>query len=131
MADKELGVYQRALQAVDHMVAYVDRDYTYRAVSGGYTHFFKRPASEIVGLTAAELHGRERFEQAIKANLDKIFAGAEPFSDQLQINSDGQTLTVRSDFEAVVDARGGGRVEPGRQRGVTLEPVRVHEHARM
>lgn len=65
------------LGALEDLVSIVDCNYRYVAVSHGYSLFFGLTAKQIIGKSAAELHGQEIFEQTLKANLDLALTGEE------------------------------------------------------
>lgn len=65
------------LAALEDLISIVDHEYRYVAVSYGYSLFFGKQAKDIIGKTAAELHGQEIFRQVLKPNLDLALAGEE------------------------------------------------------
>lgn len=69
-------------------ISIVGSDYRYRRVNPVYERNWGLPAEKIVGMHVAELMGSEVFEQKLKPNLDRCFAGedlryADWFSDVL------------------------------------------------
>jgi PAS domain S-box-containing protein len=76
-AEHDLRRYETILSAVVDPISYVDRDYVYRAVNDAYASYAKRPRKEIVGLTVAELIGKEAFEEHVKPHLDRCFTGEQ------------------------------------------------------
>jgi two-component system cell cycle sensor histidine kinase/response regulator CckA len=54
-----------------------NRDYTYQAVNESYCRAHNKTREEVIGRTVADIWGEERFNTAIKAHLDKCFAGNE------------------------------------------------------
>jgi PAS domain S-box-containing protein len=69
-------------------ISIIGSDYRYRRVNPVYERNWGVPAEKIVGMHVAELMGNEVFEQKLKPNLDRCFAGedlryADWFSDVL------------------------------------------------
>lgn len=60
-------------------ISIVGRDYRYRRVNPVYERNWGVPAEKVIGMHVADLMGSETFEQKLKANLDRCFAG-EDFS---------------------------------------------------
>jgi PAS domain S-box-containing protein len=58
-------------------ISLVGTDYRYRRVNPVYERIWQMPAERIVGKHVAELLGTRDFEQKIKPNLDRCFAGEE------------------------------------------------------
>jgi len=61
-------------------VSVVGRDYRYRRVNPVFLRNWGRPGVQVVGMHVKDVVGAELFEQKIKPNLDRCFAG-EDFSD--------------------------------------------------
>lgn len=55
--------------------SFVDADYVYRYVNRTYLDYWGQQASEIVGKRVASLVGEERFQQIVKARIDRAMAG--------------------------------------------------------
>ncbi|MBI2953868.1 MAG: PAS domain S-box protein [Chloroflexi bacterium] len=53
----------------------VDRNYVYRSVNRLYVEMNARPADQIVGHTVADLLGETVFQNVVRPNLDRCFAG--------------------------------------------------------
>src|SRR5207245_8554482 len=77
-----------ALEAWDHLtvqvfeslpdrVSIVGKDYRYRRVNPVFVRNWSTPAAKIVGMHVADLVGAEVFEQKVKPNLDRCFAGED------------------------------------------------------
>jgi PAS domain S-box-containing protein len=58
-------------------MAIVGRDYRFQRVNPVYEQYWGIPAGKTVGMHAAEIMGREDFEQRGKSDLDRCFAGEE------------------------------------------------------
>jgi PAS domain S-box-containing protein len=75
---------QRAEYLIRHVfesspdrVSIIDRDYTYRRINPVGERDFKIPAEQVVGRHVGELIGCDIFEQKIKPQLDRCFAGED------------------------------------------------------
>jgi PAS domain S-box-containing protein len=88
-------------------VAVVGRDYRYRRVNPVYERLWQMPAERIVGMHVAELLGTEVFEQTIKPELDRCFAGEEVKYTNWFVDARGRSYIavsyspLRPDSEAV------------------------------
>lgn len=58
-------------------ISIIGADYRYRRVNPVYERNWGLPAEKIVGMHVADLMGSEVFEQKIKPNLDRCFAGED------------------------------------------------------
>jgi len=69
-------------------ISIIGKDYRYRRVNPVYERNWGVPAEKIIGMHVSDLTGNEAFEQKLKPNLDRCFAGedlryADWFSDVL------------------------------------------------
>jgi PAS domain S-box-containing protein len=55
----------------------VGRDYRYRRANPVYERIWQTPAEKVMGMHVSDLVGLEIFEQTVKPNLDRCFAGEE------------------------------------------------------
>jgi PAS domain S-box-containing protein len=58
-------------------ISIIDTEYRYRRVNPVYEKNWGIPAENIVGMHVADLVGHELFEQKLKPNLDRCFAGQD------------------------------------------------------
>jgi PAS domain S-box-containing protein len=58
-------------------ISIIGPDHRYRRVNPIYERNWGLPADQIVGMHVAELMGREMFDEKLKRNLDRCFAGEE------------------------------------------------------
>ncbi len=72
-----LSVYQKIVSSSKEAMAFVDRDYIYRAVNPFYEQKFGLPSDQIVGSRVAEIVGENVFTTIIKPYLDRALAGEE------------------------------------------------------
>jgi|GEM_PF-2498216 len=67
--------YTKMIATTRNMLSFVDKTYTYRAVSQGYVDTFKTPHEKLIGKRVDEIHGHERFQTVLKPLLDSSFRG--------------------------------------------------------
>jgi PAS domain S-box-containing protein len=77
-------------------VAVIGRDYRYQRVNPVYERNWGMPAERIVGMHVAELRGSEMFEQALRSNLDRCFAGEQVTYGEWLTNAVGRVYHVRT-----------------------------------
>jgi PAS domain S-box-containing protein len=77
-------------------VAVIGRDYRYRRVNPVYERNWGIRAEQIVGMHVVELRGGEMFEQALRANLDRCFAGEQVAYGEWLTNAVGRVYHVRT-----------------------------------
>jgi PAS domain S-box-containing protein len=73
----------------DGMVV-IGRDYRYQRVNPVYERTWKMPAERIVGLHVTDLFGRQVFEQTLRPNLDRCFAGEQVAFAEWFLNASGR-----------------------------------------
>ena len=71
----ELALYKMMVNAALDSITLIDRNYTYRIVTDAYLGARQLKKDNILDHTVADVWGKEAFEQAIKANLDRCFQG--------------------------------------------------------
>jgi PAS domain S-box-containing protein len=76
-AEEALRRYQAVVASISDPISFVDRDYRYRLVNDAYARYAKRSREEILGLSIAELLGKEAFEELVKPHFDRCLAGDE------------------------------------------------------
>ncbi len=69
--------YEFIVNTSREFMTLADQNYTYEAVNESYCQAHNKTRQEIIGRTIADLWGEERFNTAIKAQLDRCFAGSE------------------------------------------------------
>ncbi|MDD3344747.1 MAG: EAL domain-containing protein, partial [Sulfurospirillaceae bacterium] len=72
---KDLEQYKKIVSSSDDLLALIDKNYRYLAISGGYLTFFNRTEEEILGRSMPELLGEEYFNTYIKEYSDKALSG--------------------------------------------------------
>ena len=71
----ELKRYEQIISSTKDLMSFIDTQYTYKAVNQSYLDAFQKKQDEIIGLTIAELHGKDQFEKIIKPNFDRCLTG--------------------------------------------------------
>jgi len=67
----------QVFESLPDRVSIVGRDYRYRRVNPVFERTWRMPAEQLVGMHIADLVGTEAFEQKVKPNLDRCFAGED------------------------------------------------------
>lgn len=67
--------YEFIANAAGEFMTLIDRNYVYTAANNAYCDAHGKSPNEIVGKTVADIWGREKFENTIKAYLEKCFEG--------------------------------------------------------
>ncbi|MBC53466.1 MAG: hypothetical protein CMQ34_06465 [Gammaproteobacteria bacterium] len=86
---------QRSLlvDALPILIALIDENFCFREINAGYSHWFERPAEQIIGRSVAELIGRDMFESS-RAFMQAALAGEEVVFEQLFPQLDGKLMPV-------------------------------------
>ncbi len=93
----DLERYKKIVSSSDELLSFIDKNYTYLAISEGYVRFFGKPKEEILGKSMAELFGQRQFEKDLKPLSDRALGG-ESFENELWLKSlsgDYQYLHVK------------------------------------
>ena len=75
MMFRELKLYETMVTSVSDPISFVDRNYVYRMVNNAYESKVNRKPEDIIGLTVADLLGRDTFQKIVKPRLDRCFGG--------------------------------------------------------
>lgn len=73
--ESELKQYAQIVSYTREFLSIIDKTYTYLSVNQFYLDAFQIKKDQIVGRTMADLHGKERFENTIKRDVDRALAG--------------------------------------------------------
>lgn len=73
--NQDLERYKTIVSNSDDLLAFIDKEYRYLAVSNGYIHFFDAPKDKIIGYSLPELFGKEYFEKELKSSSDRVLNG--------------------------------------------------------
>ena len=82
----DLERYKQIVSSSDELLSFIDKNYTYLAISEGYVKFFDKPKEEIIGKRLAELFGEEYFERHLKGLGERALAG-ESFENEFWLKS--------------------------------------------
>lgn len=80
-SESELMVYRQMVSNVSDLMAFVDRDYIYRAANDAYCLYHDKEKEEIIGRSVAKLHGEETFQERIKPGIDQALKGKDVLYD--------------------------------------------------
>jgi PAS domain S-box-containing protein len=75
--EETLRKYERIVSTSKDLMALLDRNFVYQAVSDSYLKAHCRARAEIIGSTVADLIGSERFERDIRTRLERCLTGEE------------------------------------------------------
>ena len=89
-------------------MAVIGRDYRYQRLNPVYERSWKMPADRIVGLHVSDLHGSEVFEQILKPNMDRCFAGEQVSFAEWFVNTRRPVLLLGDLRATAVGLRAGG-----------------------
>jgi PAS domain S-box-containing protein len=75
--EKSLRKYERIVSTSKDLMALIDQNFVYQAVSDSYLKAHCRTRAEIIGCTVSDLIGSERFDRDIRKRLEQCLAGEE------------------------------------------------------
>ena len=75
--EETLRKYERIVSTSKDLMALIDQNFVYQAVSDSYLKAHRRGRAEIIGNTVADLIGSERFDKDIRKRLERCLAGEE------------------------------------------------------
>src|SRR5256712_794890 len=107
-------------------VAVIGRNYRYQQVNPVYERNWSMPAETIVGMHVAELRGGDAFEQALKATLDRCFAGEQVSYGEWPTSAVGRGYHVRA-YTALRSPSNEVNAAPVISRDLTQHMVAVEE----
>ena len=67
----------QVFESAPDILSIVGRDYRFLRLNPAYERTWQKPADAMVGMHVADLFGTEVFEQQIKPNMDRCFAGED------------------------------------------------------
>lgn len=73
--EQDLMLYEMIMATTEDQMAYIDRNYIYRAVNVAYTKMTGISREKIIGKTVRDVMGENFFVNISKPNLDKVFKG--------------------------------------------------------
>lgn len=126
---EEMLRYKQIVSASRDFLAFVDRNYRYRAVNDVYVRSFQRPRDQIIGRTIGEILGEKRFQEGVRQYFDRCLAGESvDFSLVIETPEQGQRQ-MRVHYDPYRD-------QDGRVQGVVLvsrdvtDVVRIEQELR-
>ena len=72
-----VNAYEEIVNRSSDYITLINRDYVYEIANDAYCRQIGRSRDEVIGRTVSDVWGQERFERAIKPNLDRCFAGEQ------------------------------------------------------
>jgi PAS domain S-box-containing protein len=75
--EEELRIYECIVATANEHMAFIDKNYIYKAVNDTYLKAHKKRREEIVGHSIVELFGQEMFTKKLKPHADRCLAGEE------------------------------------------------------
>jgi PAS domain S-box-containing protein len=76
-AEESLRQYERIVSTSKDLMALIDRNFIYQAVSDSYLNAHARTRDEIIGMTVADLMGDDRFEKEYRVKMEQCLKGEE------------------------------------------------------
>ncbi|MFD2113270.1 PAS domain-containing protein [Thiorhodococcus fuscus] len=67
--------YRKLMSFTDDLIALVDRNYVYEWVNDAVLRLYRKTYEAVIGHSAAELLGRDHFENEVKPRFDRCLAG--------------------------------------------------------
>jgi PAS domain S-box-containing protein len=79
MTERKRAEYliRQVFESSPDAISVVGRDYRYRRVNPFHERLWGTPRETTIGMHVAEVVGTELFEQRVKSNLDRCFAGED------------------------------------------------------
>ena len=72
-----VNAYEEIVNRSTDYITLINRDYVYEIANDAYCRQIGRSRAEVIGHTVSDVWGDERFESAIRPNLDRCFAGEQ------------------------------------------------------
>lgn len=109
--------YEEMISATGDLIAFLDRDYVYRAVNDAYAAAFGLARAQLIGRRAHEVLAGPPFEDEIKPRMDACLAGAEVrYAHWRELPGSGRGPSLRIERRRWTSARGDRRAFTARCR---------------
>ena len=108
--NKNLAQYKKIVSNSDDLLALIDTNYVYLAISEGYLQFFNKPKEEILGHSMPELFGEQYFEENLKKSSDRVLGG-ESFENEYWVKSADGMRYLHTKYFPYINEVGDGGVE--------------------
>lgn len=92
--EERIRYYDGILSTTDDLMAFVDKNYIYKAVSESYSTVFGKPINEIIGKSVIDLHGEESFNKEMKHSLDMSLKGQTMSAEFWRQAGDGTDICI-------------------------------------
>ncbi|MFP4112891.1 MAG: putative bifunctional diguanylate cyclase/phosphodiesterase [Spirochaetota bacterium] len=73
----DVNAYEEIVNRSSDYITLINRDYVYEIANDAYCRQIGRSREQVVGHTVAEVWGYDRFDSAIRPNLDRCFGGEQ------------------------------------------------------
>lgn len=73
--EDRLRKYKYIVSASRDLLALINRNYVYEAANASFLAAYRRSMEEVIGFTVPEILGESVFEEKVRPNLDRAFAG--------------------------------------------------------
>ena len=104
--EERIHYYDGILSTTDDLMALVDSDYVYKAVSKSYSTVFSKSIDEIVGKSVFDLHGEGGFYNETIQSLDKALSGQTVSSEFCRLLDNGSKLYLQGQHKPYYNAEG-------------------------
>lgn len=101
----ELRLYESIMSSTPDLMAFLDKNYIYRAVNKAYADFFDKQPQDIVGLDVEQLVGSEFFEENVRPRLEKVFRGESIQHVTAMKNTEYKDLFVEVNYYPYYDGQ--------------------------
>jgi diguanylate cyclase (GGDEF)-like protein/PAS domain S-box-containing protein len=104
--EERIRYYDGILSTTDDLMAFVDKNYIYKAVSRSYSTVFGKPINEIVGKSVLDLHGEGPSYNETKSSLDRSFKGQTMSAEFWRPMADGTDKCILGQHKPFCNAKG-------------------------
>lgn len=98
-----LGRYEEMVSSSRDMMAYVDSDYVFKAVSISLAEFQGFSRDEVIGRRVPDIIGQDLFENVIKERLDRSFKGESVVREGWRQMNDRQPYHISTHYDPIVE----------------------------
>lgn len=104
--EERIRYYDGILSTTDDLMAFVDTNYIYKAVSESYSTVFGKPINEIAGKSTLDLHSEGPFNENMKSSVDRSLKGQAANAEFWQCAPDGTDKCILSQHKPFCNAEG-------------------------
>jgi PAS domain S-box-containing protein len=114
-AELDLVAYKNIVSSTNDIISLVDKNYQYRVVNDVYLKLHDKTREQIIGHHVIDLLGRKVFDEVIKQNFDRCFAGETvKFTLWFDYPGEGRRLLAVTYFPYVENGRITGAIVNGK-----------------